>query len=61
MARRVQSIPANDNAGEPVIHLDLLDFPPLCAAELEIFDTLISNIEELAANDNKPPPKEPES
>lgn len=56
--------PANDREGDrdrrpkderPEITLEALDAPPLCVAEVEIFDVLISSVEALtAANDNAP-------
>jgi hypothetical protein len=50
--------PANDEEKAPQIRVEGLDAPPLCIAEVEIFDALISNIAELTeANDNEPPPK----
>jgi len=60
MARRFAASAANDNRETPQVRVKGLDSPPLTVAEVEIFDALISNVEELiAANDNAPPrPKE---
>ncbi|WP_411820851.1 hypothetical protein ABFZ85_06610 [Hyphococcus formosus] len=47
---------ANDNSpGKPVVSMNFLDNPPVCTAEIEIFDRLISNLAELAANDDEMP------
>lgn len=49
---------ANDEEKAPVVRVEGLDEPPLCVAEVEIFDALISTIANLVeANDNQPPPK----
>ncbi len=52
--------PANDEPKAPLVRCEGLEAPPLCVAEVEIFDVLISNIDELTlaidlANDNKGP------
>lgn len=51
---------ANDNGELPRIRLDIAEWPSLSVVEVEIFDTLTSNIEALVANDNDPPPIEEE-
>lgn len=49
--------PANDEGDLPQIRVEGLNSPPLFVAEVEIFDALISNINELIeSNDNEPPP-----
>ena len=56
--------PANDEASAPQIRVEGLDSAPLCVDEVEIFDALISSVEDLTkeidpANDNpEPRPKE---
>lgn len=58
MARWKVPPPANEEGDLPQIRVDGLESPPLFVAEVEIFDTLISNIADLVeANDNQPPPK----
>lgn len=54
--------PANDEEKAPQIRVEGLESPPLFVAEVEIFDALISNVDELTAaiepaNDNAGPSK----
>ena len=48
---------ANDEGKAPVVRVEGLDAPPLCVAEVEIFDALVSTVTNLVSvNDNDPPP-----
>ena len=54
MSRKPKLIAANDNGGLPNIRLDIAESPHLGVVEVDVFDALISNIEDLIANDNDP-------
>lgn len=64
MSRYRVSPPANDEGKPSQIRVQGLESPPLTVAEVEIFDALISNVDELTAalqpaNDNEgPSPRE---
>lgn len=63
MARYRVPPPANDAAGLPQVRVEDLDSASLFVAEVEIFDALISNVDDLTreiypANDNAGPTPE---
>lgn len=60
MPGKRQQPAVNDNGNAPKIRVMVAENLPLNTVEVEIFDTLISNIDELTANDNEMPrEKEP--
>ena len=49
---------ANDiSPGERSVSMNFPEYPPISIVEVELFDRLISNLAELAANDDEKPSK----